>query len=180
MVDRYLTFNGMSSIVIAMKEIFLTPEYACWRAIRQRCENPKNPRYQRYGGRGIKMCGRWQSSFDAFLSDVGYRPSPTHSIDRIDNDGHYEPGNVRWGTPEQQRVTRTYGRGKMKGSRRKKMVSFAVDPSLLERLDVWLDSLDVPASKTACLERAIAEFLEKREPRRPQKLAAARAGIKSK
>lgn len=75
----------------------------------QRCENPKDPRYARYGARGIKVCQRWKDSFAAFLEDVGPRPEgkgkggrALYSIDRIENDGDYEPGNVRWATAKTQ------------------------------------------------------------------------------
>ena len=69
----------------------------------QRCNNPNNPAYHNYGGRGIKVCERWYD-FNNFLADVGERPHPDRSLDRYpNNDGHYEPGNVRWATAEQQR-----------------------------------------------------------------------------
>lgn len=70
-----------------------------------RCTRPSSNRYARYGGRGIRVCARWLDSYEAFLADVGRRPSPTHSLDRFpDNNGNYEPGNVRWATEtEQQR-----------------------------------------------------------------------------
>jgi hypothetical protein len=73
-----------------------TPEYAAWSNIIQRCTNKARKDYARYGGRGIRVCKRWVNSFEHFLADVGRRPSDKHSIDRIENDGHYEPGNVRW------------------------------------------------------------------------------------
>lgn len=84
------------------------PEYKIWVAMKGRCLTPTNSRFKYYGGRGITVCARWQVSFEAFIKDVGPRPSSKYSIDRFpDNDGHYEPGNVRWALPEdQQRNTR--------------------------------------------------------------------------
>lgn len=79
-----------------------TPEYGAWSNMIQRCTNPNNPEYHNYGERGITVCERWRLSFTAFWEDVGDRPSPQHSIHRINNDIGYEPGNVRWVTAREQ------------------------------------------------------------------------------
>lgn len=77
------------------------PEYHAWVAMKQRCYDKNCRPYRNYGARGITVCAKWHN-FWAFLSDVGLRPSPKHSIDRINNEGNYEPGNVRWATQSQQ------------------------------------------------------------------------------
>jgi hypothetical protein len=84
-----------------------TPEYRAWSAMRQRCLNPASQRYASYGGRGITVCDRW-SSFEAFLADMGAKPEPKeqYSLDRIDNDRGYEPGNCRWATRSEQQRNR--------------------------------------------------------------------------
>jgi hypothetical protein len=79
-----------------------TPEYRSWRAALDRCHNKNSPHYPRYSGRGIKVCPRWRKSFAAFLAGVGPKPSASHSLDRVNNEGGYEPGNCRWATREQQ------------------------------------------------------------------------------
>lgn len=79
-----------------------TPEHYIWRGMKQRCYNPNNKSFKNYGGRGITICDRWQNSFENFLADMGKKPSPTHSIDRVNNDGNYEPANCRWATNQEQ------------------------------------------------------------------------------
>lgn len=79
-----------------------TAEYRAWTSLVARCTNPSHQAYERYGGRGIKVCKQWLGDFEVFLLDMGPRPSPAHSIDRTNNNGNYEPKNCRWATHKEQ------------------------------------------------------------------------------
>lgn len=80
-----------------------TPEHQAWVSMKQRCTNPNRREYIHYGGRGITVCDQWMHSFLTFYQHVGPRPSRSHSLDRIDVNKGYEPGNVRWATQQQQK-----------------------------------------------------------------------------
>lgn len=102
-------------------------EYHSWQGMRQRCLNPRHVSYADYGGRGITVCEQW-ADFSIFLADLGFKPSPRHSIDRVDNDGNYEPSNCRWATV---RVTPSAEWAGLTGIRRGTIIQrlrYGIDP----------------------------------------------------
>lgn len=100
--------NAKRSSANNVHGMYKSGTYATWAGMKQRCCNPKNQAYYRYGGRGITICSEWLNSFEAFFAAVGPRPSSLHSIERIDNSRGYCPGNVKWATAiEQQQNMRT-------------------------------------------------------------------------
>lgn len=90
-------------------------EHRIWVGMIDRCTNPRNSRYHRYGGRGIRVCQEWRESFEVFMQHVGPRPSNEHQLDRIDNDENYEPGNVQWLHADDHRVK--HGKGQIRDRR---------------------------------------------------------------
>ena len=132
-----------------------TREYNVWVKVKQRCLNAQCRDYQYYGGRGIRVCDRWRDSFEAFLGDMGHRPSEAHSLDRINNDGHYEPGNVRWATRSEQ----------MRNSRRANLITFNGETHPLgvwaKRVGVTHQTLSMRLHHGWPIERAIGEEIAK-------------------
>jgi hypothetical protein len=94
----------------ATHRMHLTPTWRTWRAMLNRCSNPNWHAFDRYGGRGIKVCARWHK-FEDFFADMGERPEG-RTIDRIDVDGNYEPGNCRWADAKTQSLNQTRSKGK--------------------------------------------------------------------
>lgn len=126
-------------------------EHPTWMRMRSRCNNPKNPKYPRYGGRGIRVCAEWEASFERFYADMGPKPSPAHSIDRIDNNGNYEPGNCRWATNQQQARNQ---------SRTRTFTAFGETRLFIEWLEIYGRNYSLVRSRLHLgwsLERALTE-----------------------
>lgn len=114
-------------------------EYRVWSGVKERCTNPKKRNYRFYGGRGIKVCERWQS-FENFLEDMGPRPSSRHTIERDNNDGDYEPGNCRWATRVEQ-------------TRNRKITKHVTFRGQILPLAEWCERLDVSYDRMKALLR---------------------------
>lgn len=80
------------------------PVYKSWQDAKARCTNPNNSHWEYYGGRGVEMVKEWMDSFEKFYAHIGPKPSERHTLDRVDPDGNYAPGNVRWATAREQRL----------------------------------------------------------------------------
>lgn len=109
-----------------------TVEHNAWQRMKQRCCNPRDPRFASYGGRGITVCTRWANSFELFLLDMGNQPGPGYSIDRIDNSGNYEPSNCRWATNREQ----------CRNQRRNRMLT---DGGRTQTVADWSDEIGIPS-----------------------------------
>lgn len=124
-----------------------SPEYTSWRSMIERCRSPNSTGWHRYGGRGISVCDRWHS-FENFLADMGRKPSPHHSIDRIDNDGNYEPENCRWATNAEQLYNRSCTRrieyrGQSLTIMEASRISGLPSPTIKRRVLLGWDPIDV-------------------------------------
>jgi len=107
------------------------PEYKVWRGMIERCINSKSNAWHRYGGRGIKVCEAWRNSFQLFLFHMGHRPAAGYSLDRIDNDGDYEPGNCRWATRKQQHRNKSNNRFVSDGQRTQTISAWAEELGMI-------------------------------------------------
>ena len=144
-----ITLNGQST--------GYESEYRSWYNMKHRCYYPQDKRYSRYGGRGIKVCERWLQSFTNFLSDMGRKPTPKHTLDRINNDGNYEPGNCRWVTVRENNYNRSVS-SKTPGLR--KLSSGRWTASLkVRRRWVLYKTYDTYSKARQARRKAEAEFL---------------------
>lgn len=111
-----------------------TVEYSCWATMINRCTNSLDENYSNYGGRGIKVCDLWREDFSNFFEDMGRKPSKEYSIDRIDNNGNYEPGNCRWATRKEQ-------------NRNTRQNRFFEINGVVKCLSEWVECYDIPYSR---------------------------------
>ncbi|HDR9285133.1 TPA: hypothetical protein QDB46_000187 [Burkholderia multivorans] len=110
-----------------------TAEYKTWLGMKRRCYDIKFKDYPNWGGRGIKVCDRWNDSFDAFFADMGPRPSSGHTIDRLDSNKDYEPGNCRWATVQEQG-----------GENRRGLISVEIDGTKFSSLKSACEAYGMP------------------------------------
>lgn len=128
-----------------------TPEHNVWENIIARCCNPKHPSFSNYGGRGIGICQEWRNSFEAFLANVGPRPSSVHTIERIDNNKWYEPGNVKWATRREQQRNRRSNRMLVIGGETRTITEWS------ELSGINIGTLYKRIARGVCLEEAIQQ-----------------------
>jgi hypothetical protein len=138
---------------------FGTPEYNSWSHMIQRCTNPKNKSYVHYGGRGVSVCEEWLE-FRNFLKDMGPKPGRFHSIDRIDVNGNYEPGNCRWATPEEQARNRR---------KTKRLDSGEVVASAIENSGIKRETVKTRVYRGMTIEEALSTPVKEKSSGRGQK-----------
>lgn len=141
---------GQSSITHGMTG---TLTYKTWRQIIRRCSEKAHIQYSDYGGRGITVCKRW-GKFENFLADMGERPTPKHSIDRINNNGNYEPGNCRWATKKQQQNNKSNNRILYFDGKSKTMTEWA------EQVEMKVGTLYKRLSMGWGIEKALKEAVK--------------------
>jgi hypothetical protein len=112
-------------------------EYKSWQGMKTRCMSPTDPGYPNYGGRGISVCEEWRDSFEQFLSDMGPKPTPQHTLDRINNAGNYEPGNCRWASPRTQGRNRRSNHLLTHNGQTKPLVEWAEAAGITQR-SLWM------------------------------------------
>lgn len=137
-------------------------EYCSWRHMLERCFNPKNKNYHRYGAIGITVCDKWRTDFSAFYGHIGPSPSPVHSVDRYpDKRGNYEPGNVRWAKPAEQN----------RNTSRNHLVTYKGETLCVrdwaQRVGISYQSLTIRLKRWS-LERAMTEPRNNNHPRTSQ------------
>jgi hypothetical protein len=123
-VNRGNTTHGM----------YKSSEFISWQKMKERVSNPKSKSYKNYGARGITICDAWVNSFENFYRDLGAKPSPNYSIERIDCNGNYEPSNCRWATYKEQ----------CRNTRRTRYVTFRGETRCLAE---WAELLSIPYDK---------------------------------
>jgi hypothetical protein len=106
------------------------PLATTYHMMKRRCLQPNSRSWRNYGGRGIAICDRWINDFAAFVEDVGPRPGPGYTLDRMDNDGNYQPGNVRWATASEQRLNQRLSENPNRQTKQARNVSGCVGVSL--------------------------------------------------
>lgn len=133
-----------------------TLEYRLWHGVIARCINPSATDYHLYGGRGIKVCDRWRNSFEAFMEDMGERPSREYSIERIDGNGDYEPGNCRWATTLEQAHNRSNTRRLMWRGKLTVLAEIARALNVVHsNLTYWTDKAGISVDEFEVLRNAM-------------------------
>ena len=167
-----------------------TLEYGVWSTMKQRCSNPNVASYKDYGGRGVKVCKRWSESFEAFLEDMGRRPSPQHSIERKNNEGDYTPRNCFWATRKVQVKNRRNNRMLTANGETLHMAEWArrlgCNPAaILARLATGMSEEEavtkpVPSRPNSKLTEDDARYIKKTYPSISMEGLAAKLGVSKK